>query len=273
MGQIQQQQTQVPTATQAAGQQQQGPPQPQFNMQIPQQYMAALGGEDPGQATQAMNAIINGVAQTVYQQAMRDVDQRFERYTPVVQQQVQAAQQDGEIKRDMYGTYPELRSMMSQVAAVAEQLHQSGQSNGQWSPDLRDAIAERLAPLVPGLSERVQANRAARYGQQMGPMFPNQVQTPVQPVPYAQQPQQLLPQVPQQLPPGVVPTQVVGGAHVQPVPQQQGPMYVRDAQGNITQVHPQHYQQVAGPQARPGMQGQVDPELLDIWNTLGYQRA
>jgi hypothetical protein len=158
----------------------------------------------------------------------------------------------------MYGTYPELSGMMEQVAAVAEQMHRSGQSNGQWSPDLRDSIAERLSPLIPGLAEKVTMNRNARYGQQ--------VQVP-------QQQAQLLPQVPQQLPPGIAPQQVIGGAHVQPVPQQQAPMYVRDASGNITQVYPQQYQQVAGPQARPGMQGQVDNELQDIWSTLGYRRA
>jgi hypothetical protein len=257
MGQIQQQpqpaQPAQPGQPQGTDQQQQ-----QFNMQIPPQHMAALGGEDPALATQAMNQIINGVAQTVYQQAMGDMDRRLEAYTPEVQRQVSAAQQQGEIKRDMYGTYPELSGMMSQVAAVAEQMTQSGQSNGQWSPDLRDQIAERLAPMVPGLAEKVQQNRNARYGQQVQ-------------VPQYQQTSQLLPQVPQSLPPGVVPTQVIGGAHVPSVPQQQAPMYVRDAAGNITQVHPQQYQQVAGPQARPGMQGQVDPMLQDIWNTLGYR--
>jgi len=230
------------------------PPQvPQFNMQIPQGHMTALGSENPGEANQAMNSIINGVAQVVYQQAMQDVDKRFESYTPMVDQRVQAANAQGDIKRDMYGTYPELNGMEGQVAAVAEQMTQSGQSNGQWSADLRDNIAERLSPLVPGLAQKIQANRNARYGQQ--------VQVP--------QPQ-LLPQVqPQALPPGVQPVQIQGAAHV-PMAPQQAPIYVRDAYGNISQVHPQQHQQLAGPQARPGGQNQVDSDLQDIWSTLGY---
>ena len=265
-GQIQQQQA-APPAPAAPGTQ---PQVPQFNMQIPQQHMTALGSENPAEATTAMNSIINGVAQVVYQQAMRDVDQRFESYTPMVDQRVQAANVQGDIKRDMYGTYPELSGMEGQVAAVAEQMQQSGQTNGQWSADLRDSIAERLSPLVPGLAQKVQQNRNARYGQQMGPQFPNQVQQVPQAVPYNPQVPQLLPQVqPQVLPPGVQPVQIQGGAHV-PMAPQQGPVYVRDAHGNITQVHPQQYQLPAGPQARPGGQNQVDSDLQDIWNTLGY---
>jgi hypothetical protein len=223
-------------------------------MSVPQQYMAGLSSENPGEAHQAMNNIINGVADTVRQQVIQEMDQKFEAYGPVVQQQLSAESQKADIKRDMYGTYPELSGMMGQVSAVAEQLHGAGLSGGQWSPDLRDNIAERLAPLVPGLAEKVVQNRAARG---------LQVPQVLQPQPLPQN------QVQQVLPPGVAPAQIMSGAHVQPAVQQ-GPMLVRDAAGNISQVFPQQTQQIAGPQARPGGGGQVDPMIQDICSTLGY---
>jgi len=250
--QLQQSQTAAIAAAQPAQQQagnQQAP------MQVPQQYMAALASENPVEQQAAMNAIVNGVAQEVERRTLSQVDQRMQTQAPLIQQQVTVAQEQANIKNDMYGTYPELSNMMEQVAAVATQLQNQGLTTGQWSPDLRDQIAERLAPLVPGLSQKVQSVRSARYGQQA---VPNQQQ-------------QFLPQVPPQqvLPPGVAPAQIMGAAHVPQAPQQ-GPMLVRDAAGNVTQVYPQQHQQYAGPQARPGAQGQVDPQLQDIWSTLGY---
>lgn len=251
------QQVQSGALTQAQQQKQAQDLANSYNFQIPAEYQAALDSENPTMRAQALAAIINGVAQTVHKQTLQDVDRRIEGVQPVIQQRISEAQQQAEIKNDMYGTYPELSNMMEQVAAVAMQMQNQGLTNGQWSADLRDSIAERLAPLVPGLAEKVQQIRGARYGQ---------VQQP-------QPQQQLLPQVysNQALPPGVAPMQVVGGAHVRTAPQQ-GPMLVRDAYGNISQVYPQQSQQGAGPQARPGMQGQVNPELQDIWATLGYTR-
>lgn len=234
------------TATQTQGQ---APAQPQFNMQIPQEYVAALNSEDPTVRQQALNTMINGIAQAVHQRTMTDVDQRIQGQAPIIQQQITAQQEAQAIKQDMYSTYPELNNMMEQVAAVAQQMQSQGLSNGSWSADLRDSIAERLSPMIPGLAQKVQAVRSARLGQTVP---------------------QLLPQgQPQGLPPGVTPAQIVGGAHV-PAAQNQGPMLVRDAYGNYSQVYPQQNQQLAGPQARPGMQGQVDPMLQDIWSTLGY---
>ncbi len=229
--------------------------QPQaFNFQVPQQYADAISSEDPNTRVLAINQLLNGVAQTVHQQTLRDVDQRLATITPAVQQQVQQAQGQADIKRDMYGTYPELSSMQDMVVATASQLATQFPT---WSPDYRDAIAERLSPLVPGLQQKVQQQRATR----------GQV---VQQPQYVAQPQQFLPQgqQPQQLPPGVTPVAVQGGVHVGAVSQQ--PILVRDAQGNISQVYPNHQQQIAGgAQTRPNGAG-VDPALQDVWSTLGF---
>ncbi len=256
--QIQQLTTQVQTLTQGMAQQQvqqqprQQPQQtPQFNLQIPAGYAEAISSEDPATRMQALTGLINGLAATVHQRTMQDVDTRLQAVAPVVQQQVQEAQSNAEIKRDMYGTYPELSGMQDMVVATASQLQ--GQGFGVWSPDYRDAIAERLSPLVPGLQQKVQQQRASRGVVPQQAVVPNlpQVQQPVG------------------LPMGVTPTTVQGGVHVPAVVPGQ-PVIVRDAQGNYSTVHPQHQQQVvAGAQARPNG-SPVDAGLQDIWSTLGY---
>ena len=230
---------------------QQGQQQPKFNFQVPQQYAEAIASEDPNLRAQAIGQLLNGVAESVNAQTLREVDQRLNTITPAITQQVQQAQSVADIKRDMYGTYPELSGMQDMVVAAATQLQT--QFPGGWSPDYRDAIAERLSPLVNGLSQKVSTQRANRGF-----------------VPVAPQ-QQFLPQGPPQgLPPGVFPVQVQGGVHQAPAAPQQGqPVLVRDAAGNYSQVYPQQGHQ-AGPQARPGAQGQVDPGLQDIWSTFGY---
>jgi len=250
--QIQQLTQQIATQQVKQGTDQQAQ-QPQFNFQVPSQYAEAIASDDPNLRLQAINSLLNGVAATVHQQTLKDVDSRIQGITPVVQRQVQEAQSQADIKKDMYGTYPELTSMMDMVVATASQLSSDPRFQ-QWSPDYRDAIAERLSPLVPGLAQRVQQHRASRGQVYQQPQ-------------YAQQ-QQFLPQVqqPQGLPPGIQPVQIQGGAHVG-APQ---PILVRDAQGNISQVYPQHQQQVAGgAHSRPNGQG-IDPGLQDIWSTLGY---
>jgi hypothetical protein len=248
---------QTAVAQQAPQQPQAQPGQPaqpqQYNFQVPQQYAEAIGSEDVGLRAQAIGQLLNGVAQSVQQQTLREVDQRMSNLAPAVERQVTQAQEQADIKRDMYGTYPELSGMQDMVVAAATQLKTQYPA---WNADYRDAIAERLSPLVPGLQQRVQQHRATRG---------------IQPQ-IAQPQQQLLPQVqqPQVLPPGVQPVGIQGGGHVQAVAPQQGqPVLVRDAAGNYSQVYPQQQQQ-AGPQARPGGQGQVDPALQDIWSTFGY---
>ena len=251
--QIQQMATQMaslqqqPQQAQAQAQQQ----APQFNFQVPSQYAEAIASEDPNMRTQAINSLLNGVAASVHQQTLKDVDDRISNIAPQVNQQVQLAQKQAEIKSDMYGAYPELSGMQDMVVAAATQLQ--SQYPGGWSQDYRDAIAERLSPLVQGLPQKVQQNRASRG------VMPQQ---------------QFLPQGPPQgqLPPGVGVQQVQGGGHVAPAVAQQGqPVLVRDAAGNYSQVYPQqHQQQFAGAQVRPGGVGQVDPGLQDIWSTLGF---
>lgn len=251
--QMGQQQQQVQPAQQQQQRQQQL--ENKFNFQVPSSHMVALSAEDPTVRQQALDSLLSGVANTVYSQIRQEMDQQItERVPQQVQQQVSAVSQQQRVSQDMYGTYPELAAHSNLVYATADQLNQQGLGAAGWTPDFRDMVAERLAPLVPGLSQKVQQTRAKR-----GAIAQAQGQMPLAPA--MQQPQQVAPVA---LPPG----SLVGGVHGAPSAQ---PMLIRDQNGNLIPMVPA--QQVAnGPQARQNGGVQVDPAIADIWNTLGYTR-
>jgi len=248
-------------ATQAAQAQAQ-PPAQTYNMDIPPQILAGIVHEDPNHQRMAVNALVNGVAETVTKQVRAEMMQQFQQVPQQIQQYVGRQTTAQQIQQDMYGTYPELHDYRQFVVAAAERLRPV--LGDTWTPQLRDAIAEQVAPMVPGLYERIQAGRAKTVAQQQG-------QAGYQPgYPYQQPQQQNLPQqqFPQQLPQHVKPVGMAGGFHrpMQSAPQ---PMLVRDASGQLVQVMqaPQPY--VGGSQVRPNG-SQIDPELADIWHTLSY---
>jgi hypothetical protein len=241
--QIQQQQTPQAAPSGPSGE----PGSAQFGFDIPDQYMNALGSEDAGTRKQALNQLLNGVANSVASQMRNEMQQQRQAVPGIVQPLIDQNAQNQQVNSDMYGTYPELSPYREYVATAATQV--AAQFPGGWNADYRDAVAEKIAPMVPGLYQKIQANRAQRIGTMAG-------------LPQGQQ-------IPVQMPPGVQPVGYAGGQHVPP--QQSaaaGQMLVRDAMGN---VFPMQQQQpyLGGPQARPNG-SQVDPQIQDIWHTLGY---
>lgn len=232
-------------------------PQQDFQFNVPDNYMAALGHEDVNVRRSALNGLLNGVAQTLAQQMRQEIEQRFSTVPTVVQERLQSYNQAQEVNRDMFGTYPELAPFRQYVQAAAMQIA-GNVGLDAWNSDVRDAIAERVAPMVPGLGQKVQQVRAQRIAQMAGQwQQPGQLPVPLPPsVPQAPG-QGFTP--PPQFPPGIA--QPVGGVHG-------GPVYARDAAGNLVPYQPQQ-QFVANQQNRPGGQA-VDPRLADIWSTLGF---
>lgn len=239
MVQMQQAQQAPQQAPRPAPQQQQQQP---YTFNVPDQYLNALRSEDANVVRSALNGLLNGVAEVVRNDLRSEMNGRFASVPQDVQEVVQAHARRQEIQQDMYGTYPELAGYRQYVQAAAQQL---GGNLGvdAWTPDLRDAIAERVAPIVPGLYQKVQQIRASRLAQGFVPQPPGVQQPGVQPP----------------IPTGYA--QPVGGVHG-------GPVYVRDAAGNLVPYQPQQ-QFVAGQQTRPGGRA-VDPAIQDIWSTLGF---
>jgi len=253
---MQQQMTQLqqaPPQAQQPGQQQQ-PQQTQFDFNVPDQYLSALRSEDNNVVRSALNGLLNGVANSVAQQMRTEYESKLTQVQPQMDQRFQTYTKAQEVNQDMFGTYPELKPFREFVKTAATQIA-GNLGIDAWNADVRDAIAERLAPMVPGLGQKIQQIRAQRMGQMQAqmPAAPQQQYLP-QGQGYAPAPQQMHPlqQAAQQ------PVQGVHG----------GPVYVRDAAGNLVPYQPQQ-QFVAGQHARPAGQ-QVDPRLQDIWSTLGY---
>jgi hypothetical protein len=233
--------------------------QPRFNFQVPPQFIAGLAAEDEGTRMMTLNSLLNGVAETVAQQLRQESLEMKNEMQGMVQNTVDQTAEMQNVQQDMYGTYPELAAHRAFVQAAARQVGTENPGLQSWSPELRDLIAERVSPMIPGLYQKVQQVRAQRVGSYAIPQQPGQVPQPI--------PQQPLPQqqaMPSNLPPGVQPVGVMGGVHGQ-----QAPTLARDAQGNLVYVQspPQPY--LGGPQARPDGRG-VTAEVHDIWQTLGY---
>jgi hypothetical protein len=211
-----------------------------YNFNVPDQYMAALASEDVGQRKLALNGMLNGVANAVAQGVRAEMQQNMQNIPEMISSQTAQLTQQQEMNRDMYGTYPELASFRHLVGPTAMAVARETQAQS-WTPELRDEVARRLAPMIPGLFQRVQQNLAARVALPQG----QAVQIPqhyaaVQAVPAGQQ----------------------GAA--QPV------MLARDAQGQLIPIYqpPQPYQLPAGVRSGGGVG--ANPQLQDIWRTLDY---
>jgi hypothetical protein len=236
----------APSAPTPAAQQQ--ATTPGYNFNVPDQYINALNNEDINVRRAALNGLLNGVAQGVSQQVRSEMDQRFAGVPQTVNSIVSESSRAQSIHQDMYGTYPELSPVKHFVQAAVSSIAPNLDVNA-WTPDLRDMIAERVAPMIPGLAQKIQAQRSARMQSQL-------------PQPYFPVAQQPIPTVPN----GNGSTPVPAAALP---PNLQGrPLYVRDASGALVPYTPQQ-QFVAGQQTRPGSLT-VDPQLQDIWTTLNY---
>lgn len=227
------------------------PVPPQWGMEIPQEYVNALRGEDPAMAQRALNAMANGLASTIHQQLRTEMSQRFEEVPGQIQSQVTASQEQQRIHDDFYGTYPELNTPQFQgmVKAVASQAAQEMGASG-WSPQLRDTIAQRLAPMSPQLMQRLQAQQTQHaLG---GAPTPNHSVVPPQPPPAPM----MAPQ-----PPVAVPNPGVPGTP-------QAPVIVRGYDGQLHFAQQQPVPQPMPAGVRPGAPTAQQAEIDDIQRTL-----
>lgn len=213
-----------------------------YNFRVPDQYLAALASEDAEQRRGALNGLLNGVANSVAQSLRAEMQQQMQTVPDMITSQSAHYAQQQEINRDMYGMYPELAQYRHLVGPTAMAVARETQAQS-WTPQLRDEVARRLAPMVPGLFPRVQQNLAAQAAA----------------LPQAGQ----VAQIPQHY------------AAVQAVPAVQQvaappTMLARDAQGNLIPIYqpPQPYQGPGG--TRPDGSVGGSRELQDIWRTLDY---
>lgn len=142
-------------------QQQQGPPL-KFNLGVPPALTAALRSEDPQQFEAGVGALINGVANHVWNTVMDHLQNQVIPSVPrMIDQHVNSIQRQQSVAQDFYGKYPQLgnpglRPMVQTIGAqIAEEFARAGHSL-EWGDQIRDAIAERIFQMIPALRQAQQ---------------------------------------------------------------------------------------------------------------------
>lgn len=167
---------------QPQGQQPQAPrqidysqPYQQAPVQVPEAYMAAIFGEDPQRAAQAMNSLVG----TLYNAIMQDVHGQMGMLHQQVQQAPQTAQQQFEVRQSQqklhdtfYGRHPDLdnsvaKSYVTSIAqTIAHTYAQRGIPLDVNSHEFIDYTAEQarramnMAPRNPGQPQQAPAPQA-----------------------------------------------------------------------------------------------------------------
>jgi hypothetical protein len=145
-------------------QQQQTPSAPpnKFNLAVPDQLMGALRSEDPAEFKAGVGALINSLANHVWEHFRQAVQGELLPMIPrMIEQHTSSAREQESVGRDFYGTYPQLQNPMfapmiqTVGATIAEEYARAGRSIA-WGPELRDEIAKRIFSVLPSLREQQQ---------------------------------------------------------------------------------------------------------------------
>ena len=133
-----------------------GPTPPRFNLEIPQQILkAVIHSEDPEERAVGLAALVNGLANTIYQDIsneFRTQQQQLYQSLPEVHQKLNQEQYEQQrAASDFFGRFTTLRptrQMMELVAgeakALAVELWRSGNRNLQWDENFREALGQRI---------------------------------------------------------------------------------------------------------------------------------
>lgn len=153
----------VSTATRPAEQQVEKPAGNKFNLGMPPALVAALRSEDPKEFEQGVGAMVNGVANHVWNSTMEHIQNELLPAIPrMIQSYVEQQKQQQDIAGDFYGTYknldhPSLRPLVQHTGML---IAQEGAAKGivrQWDAALRDEIAERIYTTIPALRPAAKA--------------------------------------------------------------------------------------------------------------------
>ncbi len=139
---------------------QQGAPRapagPRFNLEIPQQILkAVIHSEDPEERATGLAALVNGLANTLYNDISSEFRQQQQQlYSALPQVHQQLNQEQHEQQRaasDFFGRFTTLRptrQMMELVAgeakALAVEQWRAGHRNLQWDENFREALGQRI---------------------------------------------------------------------------------------------------------------------------------
>lgn len=128
-----------------------------YNLGLPPEVIGLLRSEDEGEFARGMHTVINGISNRIWSDVNAHLDQVIAQRVPAMfteQTNAQSVQQ--RVATDFYGKYetlraPELRPLIQSIGVqVANERAQAGKTN-EWSPEIRDAIAEKIFTAIPSL--------------------------------------------------------------------------------------------------------------------------
>jgi hypothetical protein len=145
---------------------------PEYNFNVPEQFLQGIRSEDPAQASQALNGYTRAVMRTVHRQMASEFQGKMDAMvTQILPKMVQQYIEHNTVVRtvyeDFYGANKDLNKpeLYPVVVKVAEQLMTNPQAQAQgfhtWGPKLRDAIAQQVRAII-GAAAPQQASPPAR---------------------------------------------------------------------------------------------------------------
>lgn len=121
---------------------------PDYNYNVPDEIMTALGSENPAHAKAAVAAIATGISRQTHQVVLGTVKQMLEQaILPAIASRIQESIAASEVYRDFYSTHKDLADPRYRpiIENVAKQMLKPGVG---WTPELRDAIANQAKALL-----------------------------------------------------------------------------------------------------------------------------
>jgi len=149
---------------------------PKFNLGIPEQMLTMLNSEDMRDRSVATHALINGVAnaiwkefETAYEQRIQqEVNTLVQNFPRVIEAHMNSRNEQQRIHNDFYGTYKMFSEpqwiplIQAHAAQLMNEMAAQGHQVTGWTPQMRDAIAERLFAQFPMLREGQKPNGQAQ---------------------------------------------------------------------------------------------------------------
>lgn len=130
-------------------------PQAKYNLGLPPQLIQGLRSEDEAEFAVAMHAVINGMANRIWNDVQEHLTQAV---LPQVDQRVSAVVDQGSqvktVHDEFYGAYPHLKNpiLVPLIQRAALEVGRQWQTQGKqiaWNKDFADQVAQMVHSVVP----------------------------------------------------------------------------------------------------------------------------
>lgn len=141
------------------------PAAPRFNLGVPEQLVNAMASDDPRERATALNSVISGVANHVWNAVQEHVQQQLVRVVENIPNVIAAhssySKQQEQVSSDFFGKYEMFKGeafgpiLQDAAIKVAQAWQGAGKPIG-WNDEFRDAVAENMFTRFPMLKPQQQ---------------------------------------------------------------------------------------------------------------------